>query len=178
MGIYRPSLILVVILGLATTTTALLNGVTTSPAAQNEGMQHENLFLLHNVEIYDGDTLTADIHLGLDIVVKDRTIRLKDFDAPEITRIRRTVEISDKEIEQGKEARGLVVALAKTTVFAIGESLTEKGNKDPYGRLVANTYFIDKPTMKWKSLATFLKEKGFDRNASAAEGNSTKRKTG
>lgn len=159
---YRPAMMLVVIIGLLSTTNALSHGINNRTAIPSFG--HENLYLLQNVSIYDGDTLTADISVGLDVVIKERTIRLKDFDAPEITRIRRTVDISDKELEVGKQAKEFVTALASKHLFAISETLGLKESKDPYGRLVSVVYYYDTPTAKWKPLYEILRSKGFERS--------------
>ena len=40
---------------------------------------------LNNLSCYDGDTCTADVYLGMDVVLKDQTMRLSHIDTPEVT---------------------------------------------------------------------------------------------
>ena len=44
----------------------------------------ERVFLVTVTSIYDGDTLTGDIDLGLDVILKKQKFRLKDINTPEI----------------------------------------------------------------------------------------------
>ena len=92
-----------------------------------------NHYLLTSVSVYDGDTVTADVHLGLDVVLRGQRIRLAGLDAWEITRARRTVEITDEELVKGQQARdGLRELLGAGAAYLVPEAR----GKDPYGRLL------------------------------------------
>lgn len=93
-----------------------------------------NRYLITSVTAHDGDTLKCDIHLGLGVVLADQSIRLLGFDAWEISRVRRTVEIDEAELAKGIAARDyLLELLAHGTPY-----LTPEGRgRDPYGRVLA-----------------------------------------
>ena len=38
----------------------------------------------HIIKVYDGDTVTADIDLGFNVILKKQKLRLIGIDAPEI----------------------------------------------------------------------------------------------
>ena len=44
----------------------------------------ERLYFVAVTSVYDGDTFTGDIDLGLDVVLKDQKFRLKDINTPEL----------------------------------------------------------------------------------------------
>jgi hypothetical protein len=92
-----------------------------------------NHYLLSSISVYDGDTITADVHLGLDVVLHDQRVRLTGFDAWELTRARRTVEITDEELVKGRKARD---ALQELLGAGAAYLVPEARGKDPYGRLL------------------------------------------
>jgi endonuclease YncB( thermonuclease family) len=92
-----------------------------------------NHYLLSSVSVYDGDTITADVHLGFSVVLHDQRVRLMGFDAWELTRARRTVEITDEELVKGRKARD---ALQELLGGGAAYLVPEARGKDPYGRLL------------------------------------------
>lgn len=89
-------------------------------------------WLLTNVRVVDGDTVEADIHLGLNFVLEGEKIRAADYDAWECSKRRRTVEITDDEVRKGKRAKAYLEGL-----LSAGEiRLKSTGNRDAYGRLL------------------------------------------
>ena len=70
-----------------------------------------NLYRLDVLKVYDGDTITANVDLGFQVGLTARSIRLAGYDAPEISRTRQTVEVTDAEIARGKLAKAALTAL-------------------------------------------------------------------
>jgi len=60
---------------------------------------------------HDCDTFKADILLPWGVTLRDRTIRT-DYDAWEVNRVRRTVEVTDEEIRRGKQGLAALVEAA------------------------------------------------------------------
>lgn len=102
----------------------------------------------------DGDTVRADIHLGFDVVLRDQTIRIADFDAWEASRRRQTVVIDSAELEKGQKAKE---ALAKLLHDAKRVEVVESGKGDPYGRRSCAVY------ADGKSVAEYMRQNGHER---------------
>lgn len=119
-----------------------------------------SLYSLSNVEIHDGDTLTADVKLGFNVILTHQTIRFKDFDAWEISTGRRTVKVTPEEIQKGLQARDFVVNLLKKTQFKITD-----GKYDIYNRIVSDVYWLDtkQTPAKYVLLSDTLRKQGFER---------------
>ena len=81
------------------------------------------------VKIYDADTFTCDIELGLDIVLKKQKIRLSDIDAPEMRGLEKL---------EGKLARDYI----RNVIFNEQDSLVilDIFGKGKYGRWIANVW--------------------------------------
>lgn len=76
-------------------------------------------------EIYDGDTLRADIDLGFDIVMTNQSFRLYGINAPEVT---------------GEERSRGLVSRDKLREMLVGKTVkiqTIKDKKEKYGRYLA-----------------------------------------
>jgi len=73
-------------------------------------------------EVYDGDTVTCNIQLGMDVVLSDQKIRLFGIAAPEITG-------SDK--ERGKLAKEFLKQHVQSQTVDL---YTIKDKKEKYGR--------------------------------------------
>ena len=101
------------------------------------------------ISIYDGDTITADIYLGLGVVLKAQKIRLYGIDAPEIrgpekaqgmlTRAWLVAQIQGKQIilvsppsgdKRGKYGRWLFDIRNKGGL--VSEQMIEQGLAFPY----------------------------------------------
>jgi len=79
--------------------------------------------------VYDGDTFTADIDLGLGIWKKGEKLRLAEVDTP---------EVRGAEREQGILVRDHVKELILNKKVVIQTTLDKKGK---YGRLIAEVYY-------------------------------------
>lgn len=93
------------------------------------------------LRIHDADTFMADIYLGFGVVLKDRVIRIAEYDAWEVSRNRRTLKLTDEqwleEITKGKAAK---LALEELIGEADKVEVQEVAEKDPYGRLLLRVY--------------------------------------
>ena len=100
--------------------------------------QHEGraLYRVDNPQVHDADTLTDGvIRLPFSAAIAGRSIRA-DYDAWEVTRGRRTVEVTEAEITKGKAARDALVELLQTSTLYISE-LPKGADVDPYDRVDA-----------------------------------------
>ena len=86
------------------------------------------LYPVSVISIYDGDTMTVNIQLPLDITLRNQTVRFCDIDTPEINR---------------KETKEVALISKKRLVEIVNQSeslnLDIRG-KDKYGRWLV--YFI------------------------------------
>lgn len=97
------------------------------------------------MSVYDGDTITVDIQLGLDIELRNQKIRLAGIDAP---------EMRGEEKVHGKISRDWLrdKILGKTVIIR-----TEKDKKGKYGRYLGWIFTLDG---KGKSINTQMVELG------------------
>ncbi len=107
-----------------------------------------------SIVVLDGDTVRADIHLGFDVVLREQTIRLFGFDAWEVSRRRRTVQVDEAEMAKGEKAKA---ALAKLVHEAKRVEVVESGERDPFGRRSCSVY------VDGKSLADIMRRNGHER---------------
>jgi len=82
-------------------------------------------------EVYDGDTITVDIDLGLEVWLRDQKIRLWGVDTPELRGI-------DKAL--GKEVRDWV---RKEILYKEVIIETVKDRTGKYGRWLANVHYYN-----------------------------------
>jgi endonuclease YncB( thermonuclease family) len=111
-------------------------------------------------KIHDADTITATIHLGFDTDLVHQTIRLKDFDAYEVNKTRRTVKVTDEEIVLGKQA----TAILKEMIFQAKRVYVTEGKRGAYGRLELRLYINDEWSTQ-QEVAIVLKAMGYDRDS-------------
>ena len=84
------------------------------------------------VNVYDGDTITVDIDLGLKVWVRDEKLRLYGINAP---------ELKGKERDKGLESRDHLRDILPTgSVITIR---TIKDKKGKYGRYLAEIFVDD-----------------------------------
>ena len=82
--------------------------------------------------VYDADTLkNCKIYCGHRSTIDAPYIRIAGYDAWEVSRRRRTVNVTDAEIERGKQATSEFAAMLDQAAAVL---LTEPPKRDPYGR--------------------------------------------
>ena len=101
------------------------------------------IYALSAVRVIDGDTVKADIELGLGLVLRGRAIRLQGIDSPEVRGVR------EEEKEAGRKARdflkqrldkaGLVTVGLKSGEVKVGQGRGRESS-DKYGRLIGVLY--------------------------------------
>lgn len=106
------------------------------------------------VKVIDGDTFTADLHVGFDIVLSGQTVRIYGFDAWELSRARRTVNVTDAEIAKGKSAK---IALEQLLRGAERVEVREVMGRDPFGRRLLEVY------ADGKEVGRTMRDKGHER---------------
>ena len=79
-------------------------------------------------KVYDGDTITVDIDLGFDVILKNQKIRLSKINTP---------EVRGKSREEGIKVRNLVRDRISNKWVIIK---TTKGKKGKYGRWLGTVY--------------------------------------
>jgi len=99
--------------------------------------------------VYDGDTITADINLGLGIVLVDQKIRLLYIDAPEIKGLFKNKGNKSKEYlmsllknqevylsldpkEKERDSFGRILGILKIEDVIINDKMVEDGYAIPY----------------------------------------------
>ena len=99
-------------------------------------------------EVYDGDTCTVEIDLGLHTFLKDEKIRLSRINAP---------EVRGEEREQGLKSRDFLreQILGKDIIL---ETIKDKNEK--YGRYLGEILLETEPE-KYININDLLVEKGF-----------------
>lgn len=88
-------------------------------------------------KIYDGDTITVDIDLGFDVVLKDQKIRLVRINAP---------EVRGKERPEGLKSRDALRSKIGNKWVKIK---TQKDKKGKYGRWLGEIWLEDLCVNDW-----------------------------
>ena len=97
----------------------------------------------HVTKVYDGDTVTADIDLGFNMIMRDQKLRLLGIDTP---------EIRGEERPEGLVSRDRLSELILNTDVHI---VTHKDSKGKYGRWLVTIYaqyqhrYRDKEETNW-----------------------------
>ena len=79
-------------------------------------------------KVYDGDTITVDIDLGFDVILKNQKIRLSKINTP---------EVRGKSREEGIKVRNIVRERISNKWVVIK---TTKDKKGKYGRWLGTVY--------------------------------------
>lgn len=108
---------------------------------------HLYYYLANVISVYDGDTIRADIDLGLSTWVKNEKIRLARINAPELRGLER---------EAGLKARDFLreLILGKEIVLQ-----TIKDRKGKYGRYLAEIW-LEQDDGKWINVNDRMVEVG------------------
>jgi len=105
-------------------------------------------YLAKVTEVYDGDTCTVDIDLGLHTWVRDEKIRLARINSP---------EVRGDEREQGLRARDYLREMINGKEIFIQ---TEKDSKGKYGRYIAEIWLEQTPN-NFININDLMVENGF-----------------
>lgn len=116
---------------------------------KNENMEDKRYFYSAIVrEVYDGDTCTVDIDLGLYTWQHGEKLRMNRIDAPELRGATR---------EQGLASRDFLRANIDGKSVIIG---TIKDSKEKYGRYLAEVWLVDEKG-KWQNMNDLMVSSGF-----------------
>lgn len=118
---------------------AILFGVSGFTAAQAEDDCKFYTYKAHITEVYDGDTVTADIDLGFHIWVRGEKLRLFGIDAPEF-RARKDHPLAEGERERAIAARDALRTMILDQYVVL---CTLKDKQGKYGRYLARISTID-----------------------------------
>ena len=99
-------------------------------------------------KVYDGDTITVDIDLGFDVVLKNQKIRLSRINAP---------EIRGEQRPDGLKSRDALRSMIGNKWVMIK---TKKDKKGKYGRWLADIFLEDKNINDWLMTEGFASEYG------------------
>jgi micrococcal nuclease len=108
---------------------------------------------LHNyriskvVSVYDGDTITVDIDLGFNMIMRNQKLRLYGINTP---------EVRGEEKEEGKKVRDFVRELLLDNDDVWIKSYKDKSGK--YGRWLATVYYKIDADIKYNNLNNLLIE--------------------
>ena len=83
----------------------------------------------HVIKVYDGDTITVDIDLGLGVWLRGQKIRLAGIDTP---------EMRGDEKEEGRKVRDIVRDLILNEDITIR---TYRDKRGKYGRWLADVHY-------------------------------------
>lgn len=97
-------------------------------------------------KVYDGDTVTVDIDLGFDVVLKAQKIRLIKINAP---------EVRGKERPEGLKSRDALRAKVGNKWVKIK---TQKDKKGKYGRWLGEIWLEEECINDWLLSEGFAKE--------------------
>ena len=100
------------------------------------------------VSVYDGDTLRADIDLGLSIWVRNEKLRLLYIDAP---------ELRGDELERGRASRDF---LREQVLGKEVRIRTKRDRKGKYGRYLAEIW-LPQPDGSWLNVNELMVEAGY-----------------
>jgi len=137
---------------MGTASVVLLSMVSLPAMADDRGR-----FPLVVVEIHDGDSVLAAVRLPWRVTLGPEMIRAADYDAWEITKARRTVEVTDDEIKAGKAAREFLASLVESGELHVTPQAG--GKRDVYGRLLGE-FWLRKKGGEWVSVAEEMRRLG------------------
>jgi micrococcal nuclease len=106
-------------------------------------------YLAEVIDVYDGDTIRANIDLGFKVWVFDERIRLTGIDAP---------EMRGETLEAARRSRDFLreQILNKTVMLRTTQDKQEK-----YGRYLAEVFTWDEAMETWESVNQMLVDHGF-----------------
>ena len=105
-------------------------------------------YLANVTYVYDGDTITVDMDLGLKTWVHNEKLRLARINTP---------ELRGDEREAGLKSRDFLRELIDGKEIFVS---TEKDKKGKYGRFIAEIW-LEKTPNEWTNVNDLLVEKGY-----------------
>ena len=97
-------------------------------------------------KVYDGDTITVDIDLGFDVVLKDQKIRLTKINAPEVRGEQRPEGLKSRDALRDKIGNKWI------------RIKTQKDKKGKYGRWLGELWLDDECVNDWLLKEGYAKE--------------------
>ena len=97
-------------------------------------------------KVYDGDTITVDIDLGFDVVLKDQKIRLTKINAPEVRGEQRPEGLKSRDALRDKIANKWI------------RIKTQKDKKGKYGRWLGELWLDGECVNDWLLKEGYAKE--------------------
>ncbi len=111
-----------------------------------EPCHNPNFYLLEDIQVIDGDTVDADIYLGLDTWLQDQRIRLAGLDAPET----RTRDSNEKARGQAtKDWLGAMLLVPQTGQILLAIDETKARGK--FGRILG-VFLVHSGDGEWINL--------------------------
>ena len=102
-------------------------------------------YKIDNISVYDGDTITCDIDLGFNVIMRKQKIRLYGIDTPEIRGFER---------EEGLKSKMALIGQINEAEVMYMKSHKDKSGK--YGRWLGELY-----TDKMINLNNWLVQNGY-----------------
>lgn len=99
-------------------------------------------------KVYDGDTITVDIDLGFDVILKAQKIRLSRINAPELRGENRPAGLKSRDALRSRIGNKWVMIK------------TEKDKKGKYGRWLADIFLEKENINDWLMTEGFASEYG------------------
>ena len=84
------------------------------------------------LEVYDGDTITADVYLPFDIVLRNQKIRLLYINAPEI----KGKGVDEEQKLKGYKAKSHLIGLLKDKDVYLSTDPIKGRERDAFGRIL------------------------------------------
>lgn len=110
-----------------------------------------------NPVVSDADTIHGDVILPWGVTLRGESMRAADYDAAETSKRRRSVEVTDAEVEVGlKAASSLKELMDGGTLYASPVERT----RDVYGRLLAKFRVVTKAGERIE-LGEWMSERGY-----------------
>ena len=117
-----------------------------------------NLYPIELKTVHDGDTITATVIMDFDVAIYSKPIRFHGFDAWELSKQRRTVNVTDEEIVKGKLAKEYLIKLIGTSKLYLEP---KESGYDKYGRILGVVYVLK--DNKLESLSELMIKAGHQR---------------
>ena len=100
-----------------------------------------NIHKLIVKRVIDGDTIVASIIMDLDICLVEQIIRMSDYDAWESSKRRRSVDVTDEEVQKGKIATKMLKILLSNHEY-VYIKIDRSNQRDHYGRVLGSIVIV------------------------------------